>query len=55
MDLPEIYDTAYLRARPVGERVSLESLEKVIGLAELSPRTVQEVIIVIYNLFVLRG
>ncbi|KAI8138095.1 hypothetical protein BJV82DRAFT_699062 [Fennellomyces sp. T-0311] len=44
VELPEIYDTAYLRARPVGERVTLDSLEKIIGLAELSPRTVQEIL-----------
>lgn len=44
VDLPDIYDVAYMRARPVGERVSLESLEKVIGLAELPPRQVQEVV-----------
>ncbi|KAI9271716.1 hypothetical protein BDA99DRAFT_500821 [Phascolomyces articulosus] len=50
VDLPEIYDTAYLRARPVGERVSLDSLEKVIGLAELSPRTVQEILNIVVPL-----
>lgn len=44
IDLPEIYNHAYLRARPTGERVTLDSLEKVIALAELPPRTVQEVL-----------
>lgn len=43
IDLPEIYNHAYLRARPTGERVTLDSLEKVIALAELPPRTVQEI------------
>lgn len=54
IDLPEIYNHAYLRARPTGERVTLDSLEKVIALAELPPRTVQEVTpyITLYNCFI---
>ncbi|KAI9318419.1 hypothetical protein BX666DRAFT_1927689 [Dichotomocladium elegans] len=43
IELPEIYDQAYMRARPVGERVTLDSLEKVMALAELPARTVQEI------------
>lgn len=43
VDLPEIFDTAYIRANPVGDRVALESLERIIHLANLAPRTVEEV------------
>ncbi|KAG2221715.1 hypothetical protein INT45_007121 [Circinella minor] len=52
VDLPEIYDTAYLRARPVGERVSLDSLEKVIELAELSPRTILNIVVPVGAMYV---
>ncbi|OAD68925.1 hypothetical protein PHYBLDRAFT_149927 [Phycomyces blakesleeanus NRRL 1555(-)] len=32
VDVPELYDTAYIRSGPTGDRVSLESLERVMGL-----------------------
>ncbi|KAG0171107.1 Sorting nexin mvp1 [Apophysomyces sp. BC1034] len=44
VDLPEIYDTAYVRAGPVDNRLSVVSLENVIRLSGLSPRVVEEVI-----------
>ncbi|CAO3595380.1 unnamed protein product [Absidia cylindrospora] len=44
VDLPEIFDTAYIRATPVGDRVALENLEKIIHLASLTPRTTEQII-----------
>ncbi|KAI8974912.1 hypothetical protein BDB01DRAFT_728559 [Pilobolus umbonatus] len=38
VDLPEIFDTAYIRAGPIGDRITTESLETVIKLGGLSPR-----------------
>lgn len=43
MDLPEIFDTAYIRAGPIGDRVSIESLETIIGLGGLGPRLYEQV------------
>lgn len=43
MDLPDIFDTAYIRAGPVGDRVSIESLEVIIGLSGLGPRLYEQV------------
>ncbi|KAI8370613.1 uncharacterized protein BYT42DRAFT_617150 [Radiomyces spectabilis] len=47
IDLPEIYDTAYIRAGPVNDRVTLESLKRVIGLSGLPSRTVEEILNII--------
>ncbi|KAI8332626.1 hypothetical protein BC941DRAFT_358857 [Chlamydoabsidia padenii] len=44
VDLPEIFDTAYIRANPIGDRVTLESLERILHLANLAPRTVEQII-----------
>jgi hypothetical protein len=41
--LPEIFDTAYIRAGPVGDRVSVENLEIIIGLGGLGPRLFDQV------------
>ena len=43
VDLPEIFDTAYIRAGPVGDRVSIESLESILGLGGLEPRFFEQV------------
>lgn len=43
VDLPEIFDTAYIRAGPIGDRVSIESLETIIGLGGLGPRLYEQV------------
>ncbi|CEG73425.1 hypothetical protein RMATCC62417_08812 [Rhizopus microsporus] len=43
VDLPEIFDTAYIRAGPIGDRVSIESLETIIGLGGLGPRTYEQI------------
>lgn len=43
VDLPTIYHTAYIHAGPVGDRVSIEALEIVIGLGGLGPRTYEQV------------
>lgn len=43
VDLPEIFDTAYIRAGPVGDRVSVESLEIIIGLGGLGPRLFEQI------------
>ncbi|KAI9027197.1 hypothetical protein CLU79DRAFT_698257 [Phycomyces nitens] len=44
IELPEIYDTAYLRAGPVDDRVSLEALGKVVSLATLPSRATEKVL-----------
>ncbi|KAI8098456.1 uncharacterized protein BX664DRAFT_287943 [Halteromyces radiatus] len=44
VDLAEIFDTAYIRANPIGDRVTLDSLEKIIRLSSLTPRTIEEII-----------
>jgi hypothetical protein len=41
--LPEIYDTAYIRAGPIGDRVSADALETIIGLGGLGPRIFEQV------------
>lgn len=43
IDLPEVYDTAYIRAGPIGDRVSVESLESILGLGGLGPRIFEQV------------
>lgn len=43
VDLPEIFDTAYIRAGPVGDRVSTDSLQVIIGLGGLGPRLYEQV------------
>ncbi|KAI9265711.1 hypothetical protein EDC94DRAFT_603892 [Helicostylum pulchrum] len=43
VDLPEIFDTAYIRAGPVGDRVSVDSLEVIIGLSGLGPRLYEQI------------
>ncbi|KAI7907830.1 uncharacterized protein BX663DRAFT_492143 [Cokeromyces recurvatus] len=43
VDLPEIFDTAYIRAGPVGDRVSIEALEIIIGLGGLGPRIFEQI------------
>lgn len=49
IDLPEIYDTAYIRAGPIGDRVSVEALESIIGLGGLGPRIFEQVGKVFYS------
>ncbi|KAI7871808.1 hypothetical protein BDF14DRAFT_1962168 [Spinellus fusiger] len=44
IDLPEIYDTAYIRAGPIEDRVSLESLGKVVSLASIPPRIAEKIL-----------
>ncbi|KAI9299658.1 hypothetical protein BJ944DRAFT_244977 [Cunninghamella echinulata] len=39
IDLPEIYDRAYIRTHPNGDKVALESFNKILEIANLSPRT----------------
>ncbi|KAI8066603.1 hypothetical protein BC940DRAFT_302544 [Gongronella butleri] len=43
IDLPEIYDTAYIRASPQGDHLILSSLERVIHLSGLPPRTLDKI------------
>ncbi|CAO3696253.1 unnamed protein product [Rhizopus stolonifer] len=43
VDLPEIFDTAYIRAGPTGDRVRIESLEVIVGLGGLGPRLYEQV------------
>ncbi|KAG2208684.1 hypothetical protein INT47_007783 [Mucor saturninus] len=43
VDLPEIFDTAYIRAGPVGDRVSIDSLQVIIGLGGLGPRLYEQI------------
>ncbi|KAK4520835.1 60S ribosomal protein L34B [Mucor velutinosus] len=43
VDLPEVFDTAYIRAGPVGDRVSVEALEVIIGLGGLGPRVFEQI------------
>ena len=43
VDLPEIFDTAYIRAGPIGDRVSVESLEIIVGLGGLGPHLFEQV------------
>jgi hypothetical protein len=38
-----VFDTAYIRAGPVGDRVSVEALEVIIGLGGLGPRVFEQV------------
>ncbi|KAI8329203.1 hypothetical protein BC941DRAFT_443313, partial [Chlamydoabsidia padenii] len=42
--LPEIFDTAYIRANPMGDRIGLGSLVKVLHLAGLSSRLQEKII-----------
>ncbi|KAI7870996.1 hypothetical protein BDF14DRAFT_1878834 [Spinellus fusiger] len=42
VDVPEVYDTAYCRAGPTGDRVSVESLEKVMALSGVLASTLEE-------------
>ncbi|KAI9266067.1 hypothetical protein BY458DRAFT_556454 [Sporodiniella umbellata] len=44
VDLPEIFDTAYIRAGPTGDRVRTESLEVIVGLGGLGPRLYEQVV-----------
>ncbi|KAF7725871.1 Sorting nexin mvp1 [Apophysomyces ossiformis] len=44
IDLPEIYDTAFIRGGPVNNRLSVSSLETIIRLSGLSHRAAEEVI-----------
>ncbi|KAG1450074.1 hypothetical protein G6F46_010641 [Rhizopus delemar] len=47
VDLPEIFDTAYIRAGPIGDRVSIESLETIIGLGGLGPRLYEQIVAIV--------
>ncbi|KAI8368548.1 hypothetical protein BD560DRAFT_399071 [Blakeslea trispora] len=47
VDLPEIFDTAYIRAGPIGDRVSVESLEIVVGLGGLGPHLFEQIATII--------
>ncbi|KAI8638732.1 hypothetical protein BD408DRAFT_477526 [Parasitella parasitica] len=46
VDLPEVFDTAYIRAGPVGDRVSVEALEVIIGLGGLGPRLFEQIALI---------
>ncbi|KAI8084373.1 uncharacterized protein B0P05DRAFT_535334 [Gilbertella persicaria] len=43
VDLPEVFDTAYIRAGPIGDRVSVESLETIISLGGMGPRLFEQI------------
>ncbi|KAI8330258.1 hypothetical protein EDC96DRAFT_528764 [Choanephora cucurbitarum] len=47
VDLPEIFDTAYIRAGPIGDRVSVESLEIIVGLGGLGPHLFEQIATII--------
>ncbi|KAL0086753.1 hypothetical protein F4703DRAFT_1735776, partial [Phycomyces blakesleeanus] len=47
VDVPELYDTAYIRSGPTGDRVSLESLERVMGLGGVTTFCTQIIGIVV--------
>ncbi|CEP09413.1 hypothetical protein [Parasitella parasitica] len=46
VDLPEVFDTAYIRAGPVGDRVSVEALGVIIGLGGLGPRLFEQIALI---------
>ncbi|KAG0175850.1 Sorting nexin mvp1 [Apophysomyces sp. BC1021] len=43
IDLPEIYDTAYLRAAPMGDRVGVSNLEKILHLGGVPFQTLAQI------------
>ncbi|ORX45727.1 hypothetical protein DM01DRAFT_1349340 [Hesseltinella vesiculosa] len=43
IDLPEVYDSAYIKANPQGDRLSLSSLEAAINLSGLPPRILEKI------------
>ncbi|KAI8881362.1 PX-domain-containing protein [Backusella circina FSU 941] len=47
VDLPEIFDTAYIRAGPVGDRISMEALEQVVALAGMGHRLYDQISVLI--------
>ncbi|KAI8992008.1 hypothetical protein BDF20DRAFT_812860 [Mycotypha africana] len=44
VDVPEIFDTAYIRASPIGDRVSVEAVETIVSLGGLGPKITEQIV-----------